>query len=451
MKNVEKIMYLLGKQQALSKLEVSSSNIIKKRMSIRWVAVLAATLAILIGLTAVIYAAVKGNFQPESFEDSVGYGSHIDTNKGALDTSENNNLKVTVTNAHLGGRVLYITFNVESLDKSPLHVATDTEVSVLSSQGFEKASIKYDGSEYYSDLMFRLDNGSIPYKATFEAAFMDKSGRTIPKELLDHVLNVNVVSGKKVEFVLKDYYDKVEKSQSLGFKYDSLSDVYRELPGKVYFSEKYPHAYIDSIEFKPDPETQKDMCYIRIVPGSAGAKKELVEKLAVQNIVTGSVFTGDPIIDDGDSLVLSFRSEKGNDVTADDLEKYILKLYTGFETRIIKKGTWTTEFRLNDVSEPLTFEGEKSVVLASGEEITVTNVILSSTNIEYKFIRSFYDKEYITCKIVYKDGTEIEIGDKVAGTAYPDGFCEMESFIKTVVDLNQVLGVKFGDTIIELD
>src|SRR5690606_6992027 len=116
--------------------------------------------------------------------------------------------------------------------------------------------------EYNADLMFRLDDGSIPHKATFEATFMNIDHRTFPKELVDNVLNVDVVSGKKVEFVLKNFFDTIEDSQSIGFKYNSLADVYKQLPGRVYFSEKYPKAYIDKMEFKPGGwDTPSVLCY----------------------------------------------------------------------------------------------------------------------------------------------------------------------------------------------
>lgn len=466
----------------MKKLNVSN----KKKVSFKLI-VLAAALVVL--SSSSILAAYKINMQFKGtntaqslnhFDTTIDENGNEYTYAGGQEINKSeviDKLNVTCTKMVADSHNAYIQLSVSTKDGSPLVENSETKVSIAARQTFEKISVKLDGKVmekrsldgYYN--LQRVDDASEPDKATLEL--------TVKSDTINF-------SGKHFSVSFENYQDEWYEYEDIGFKYSSIAELAKQgelaaedefLPAdkvkysmdcnmkllnpgnnKIYFSDKYPEAYIDNMGFASRRTDIVNKCfYITIVPGT-DANALALQKLIFQNLTTG-LATGQKLMsqkNSGGRNVISTetlpdgRIEISLDASADrmynptgrlaidttmkEMSNFTLRylttnLYDSATRGIRYTGKWS--FDLDVDTERMDPEINKDVNASVTETkmkkhtVIVNHVSLTSSklgitaNIADKSTWSF--EEFPTTGpnaspfIILKDGTRISVGTKADG------------------------------------
>jgi len=456
----------------------------KKKISLKLVVIIAALFVL---SSTSIFAAYKLNakYKNENTAQSLNHfdtGVDADGNAYTYDGGQKidqtlavDNLDVTCAKMSADSHSAYIQFSVSTKDGSSLVENSDTKVSIAARQKFENINVKIDGVEilpravdsYYH--IQRVDDASQPDKAELELY--------IETEKID-------LTGKSISVSLENYQDEWYEYQDIGFRYSSIAELAMQgtlasedefLPSdkikysfdagmrllnagtkKIYFSDKYPEAYIDNMGFAPRDLSDKDKCfYITIVPGSEENTKAL-QKLVFQNMTTGMPNTQKLMSQksDGQKWVMSEetlpdgRIEIALDVSADDMynpggrgnidttmeniSNYTLIYNKSYEveTKNIRyTGKWAFDFNVNankmDTEISKDVDSKVTETKTNLHTITVNHVDLTSLQLKinatilnmdtWEFESFPVAGEISSPYIIMKDGTRISAGIKVEG------------------------------------
>ncbi len=271
-------------------------------------------IALIILSSATIFAGVS--YYIKYRFDQSPYTAHISADAKDFDKKKiiNENVMVTINNVSMTKDVIYLSFDFETLDKTPLQVSNNNEKSTLFRQKFDESYIECNEKKY-EIFVQRKDAGKIPNKATFEAEMQSTTGY---QNFSGKEIDLNDIIGKSATLVLKDLHDEVDKTEDLGFTLGNLADVYSQgeactdfivtgkhsvyadgsstnsytLPlgkYKIPFSSKYANAYIDNFGFKRSGEDcGGDYFYLSITP-SCATEKKVFEKLAFKAKLQGII------------------------------------------------------------------------------------------------------------------------------------------------------------------
>lgn len=486
---------------------------------VKWSVVIPVAAAVVVLSCATVWATggfsfSNGNTGHIYTEDSSGVMSQV-VDSGLMSqigtqvdkSATADNLNITVKGVIADEKNMYIDYDVQTKDGSPLPQGNIEENVRLSGPKFKEEYLECEGQKYDTHSI-RLDSGKFPDKASFEAMLQT------PSE----------IKGKEVKLVLKDIYSMAESSTDIKFKYKSLADIYKDVTpcppekfietgvyatyadGKapsytipagnlnIKFSDAYPDAYIDNMGFKlsGDPHANTEFLYISIVPGSE-QNAEALKNLSVSNTRAGSTVHAANILgsENGVSgyasidgtitippelkaerekklsysqgrIVIALASENrgvsyhdNKELALDLLSGAILVNNTKLEEKITQPGTWKINFPVNYQDTRKTFTLNKEVPV-SGYSRTVKTVTLSALYMKITIYSTGGFTKGNTgiqdVAFVMKDGSIIPAGVKAGGggPGSGEGDYEFEWLLKTAIDVPNVAGIKIWDTVIPL-
>ena len=388
------------------------------------------------------------------------------------------NAKVTVKNIASDGNMVYINFELETLDGKELFEDSDTRKSSLYLQEFADAYIKCEGKKYEMFSIQRLDNGNIPNKASFEGAVLgDYDGENSIQKPLD-------INGKKVKFVLTDLLDNVTITEAIGFKYNNVAEMFdghtagklkiagvydinddgskdyeRYLPKgnlNIPISDEISGAYIDNFGYGPmRGENKGENLYFSVVVGSEENREKLRnivfkdKETRVIGLPTNSTETIIEFANENknvkfgdDRMMFEFSADdmQGANLDIDDadvttklLSKLVIARYTPWndviigedseQQPILAKGKWQFEFKakFENVSKTLKINEKIKVgkIKYSVEKIKMTPLtgVLTLKTPSPENADMIMSKLSATIRYKLKDGTEI-VGNGKA--SYPE-------------------------------
>ncbi|WMJ22777.1 hypothetical protein RBG61_12380 [Paludicola sp. MB14-C6] len=450
--------------------------------------VLVAVLAFVILSCTTVFAGV-GYYIKYQF-DKTPYDSHISTNANDFQKQKitKGNVCITVNNVVISKDAMYVSFDFETIDKTPLQKSTDTEKSNLFRQGFKQSYIECDGKKYNVFLQ-RKDTATIPNKATFEAEIIGIANQS---DDLNTKLDLTELIGKEATLVLKDLIDDVSVNEDIGFTLNSLADITKQGPPctdfivtgkyieyadgtstdsytlpagkyKIPFSSKYPKAYIDNYGFKKSGEISSgEYFYLSITPSSE-AERIAFRKLAFQSKTTGNHWNGygtawgDPdknannakpfdisnfkskIAFDGDRIVIALSGWQYNesDVTPKDLSDLILVTGLKNTSPLLQAGSWRVPFIAKEKAKERVFKIDQTIKENYIDTITVTPLTMTITgSCNYNVDKN---GDFYNFRLLMKDGSEISYSYKLDGWFDKDG---LTFKFNKEIDLNDVVGIK---------
>lgn len=421
-----------------------------------------------------------------------------------------NNLNITCTKMSAEAHSAYIQFSVMTKDGSSLIENSETKVSIIARQTFQNVVIKVDNKMISSDSLEtfyhirRVDDASQPNKAIFEL--------NIETNKLD-------LTGKNISVNLENYQDELYEYGDIGFKFASIADMAKQgtfasedefLPSdkekytydngmellnagsnKIYFSDKYPEAYIDNMGFAPI-DFDSDKCfYLTIVPGTEENAKAL-QKLEFQNMTTGKPYTKrlmsqtksgqswivtketlpdgriEIALDIGIDDMYNPGGRKNIDITMEHLSNYTFKYNKIMEVKtkdIRYAGDWAFDFNVDSDKMNSIIDKDMNVpvteTITNSQTIIVKHVNLSTSKLNilasivdlntWSYEKFSFTGPISSPYIVLKDGTKISAGDKVDG-GYQGGESKVKYgwYLPSFIDPAQVKSVEWYGVSIDL-
>jgi len=467
-----------------------------RKNKIRWcVGVPVCALVMVCSVTVFAYNVTNG-FSKSAYEPRVNQNvpSAVIKAEGnqVQKTIEKNDLIITVKNTVCGNQVMYITFDMETKNGRPLQQSIEFRSSI---DEFKNASLKIGNQDYECNL-FRTDDASVSNKATYEGLvsgdFTNQNGANAVFTLGG--LTECVTTCEDTGFLFKnlgELYKSMTPEKINNFTKTGLFGVYENksliapswtIPaGKqhVKFSSQFSDSYIDNIGFHKTGEygCQADMLYLSITPGNQKDAAAL-KKLCFQNTDTKKMFdfndfeiTGNGIEDvgfDSDNaykkawlveqnrkialngnrivLALDLRSDSNTltrDCTVADLSNYrIMKNYNTQQVTLCS-GDWEVPFKLHFTDTTRSFNLNKTVT-ANNSPVKIQKVTLSdlSLSITGKCKAGIHDLSVNGFKLIRKDGSSIDVGQKVGGGMDADGTFEFSGDLTTLVDANSITAIE---------
>ena len=447
------------------------------------------------------------------FDTSVDANGNQYTYDGgqAIDQSKaSNNLNVTCTKMSAEAHSAYIQFSVATKDGSSLAENSDFKVSITARQTFQNVVVKVDDQIIASNSietfyhLQRVDDTSQPDKALLE---------------LNIQTNKIDLTGKNISVSLENYQDEWYEYEDIGFKYASIAELAKQgilaseddfLPSdkvkyslnsgmkllnagsnKIYFSDKYPEAYIDNMGFAPIDFDSDECFYITIVPGSEENAKAL-QKIEFQNMITGMPNTDrlmsqtksgqswvviketlpdgriEIALDVSRDPLFSPGGRKNIDTTIENMSNYTFKYNKSSEVKtkdIRYSGNWAFDFNVNadmmnseinkDVNVSVTETRTNSqTIIVNHVDLTTSklNILASIVNLDTWSFKEFPISGPISSPyIILKDGTKISAGDKVDGSSQ-DGSSTVSYgwYLPSLLDPAQVKSVEWYGVSIDL-
>jgi len=460
----------------------------KKKLSLKVMIFVAALVTV---FSSSVFAAYKID-QMYKIQNTAQSLNHFDT---SVDTNGNqytydggqtinqsqasDNLNVTCTKMSAETYSAYIQFAVATKDGSSLVENSASKVSITARQTFQNVVVKVDdqiispsSKETFYHIQ-RVDDASQPDKAILE---------------LNIQTNKMDLTGKKISVSLENYQDEWYEYADIGFKYASIAELANQgtlasesnfLPSdkakysldcgmkllnagsnKIYFSNKYPEAYIDNMGFAPI-DFDSDKCfYITIVPGSEANAKAL-QKLEFVNMTTGMpntdrllsqtqsgqtwVTSKETLPDGRIEIVLDISRDnmyspggrKNIDTTMEALANHIFKYNMSSEvaTKGIRyTGDWAFDFNVNadlmnsvidkDVNATVTeTRTNTQSIIVNHVNLTTSQLAIQASIVNlgtWSFKEFSFTGPISSPNIILKDGTKISAGTK-AGGSYQDG------------------------------
>lgn|GEM_PF-4786907 len=378
---------------------------------------------------------------------------------------QKDNMKFTFDNIIVDEDKVMIKVYVESLDKTPISNTNELINSYLGQQGFKSVKLYCDGKEISTHgSSARMDDGSVPYKATYNIT-CEYTGD---------------IAGNNLKIQIEDIVGCDWISESIGFKFDSVYDMIQDeellsekeftdiLPAgdkKIYFSDKYPEAYIDNIGIAPSGEMNYKRLYISIVPGNEESAKALMERLMYRE-PDGSFGCADLFNEEGKNLyetedgrlIMTINTERNDDLIIDNLKYVTLALNNGEEDVTYASGIWDLDFMVdakNIVSKQI-YTGMDFEYNDGSINFSINEMVISSNGMKMKGDMSKISGEKsFELKIVMKDGTEVNveklghIGDVIDGHAIQNEY-DMEGRFTQALNTGDVVGMKINETYIDL-
>lgn len=423
---------------------------------------------------------------------------------GRADSS--NGLSIAIRQTVCDNKNLYLSLEIESTDGKPLQESSEFRKSQLMRERFAQSTLTIDGKEYACSL-FRTDDASVPDKASFELLslgdFSGLNGKPASLTLKD--FTDEVVTCEDAGFLFRDLgqlYAKAAPEKPQNFIRTGLFEVYADksliapswtIPAgkkKIRFSSQFPDAYLDNIGFHKTGEygCQNDTLYLSITPGSQPEVPAL-KKLCFQNLDTmqavyfdDTVLTGNGIekagyaseeeyqkawqkeIDrklayNGKRVVIALSAflddgARSQDCSAGDLSRYrIVKNYKR-ENVVRCAGSWSIPFTLRFQDTTRTFTPNKSFQTPGGHEVTIQKISLSDLSFSFSgkcrirgssdgLLKSDLSPNHI--KLILKNGSAVEAGQKFGGELGDDGAFSFEGQLQSLVDADSVTAVEiFG-------
>lgn len=424
----------------------------------------------------------------------------VTKNAGAVvgKTNTASGLSVTINRTVCDNKSMYLSLNVQSKDGKPLQESSEFRKSQIVRERFAKCALNVGGKDYEC-WMFRTDNAAVPDKASYEIeASGDFSGQ----------------NGKPVTLTLQDFTDEVDTCEDAGFLFRNLGELYAKMAPekpqnfirtgifiqyadqsiipswtipagkqKIQFSSQFPGAYIDNIGFHQTGESQKDMLYISITPGSQSEAAAL-NKLCFQNLDTMDPVSFDEIEVMGNGTVTGYSSREDylkktkadrdpkrayngkrvvialaaqdeagfnqKSCTVTDLSHYRLVKNFNVENIVRYSGTWKIPFTLQFNDTTRSFALNRSFKTSGGHSVIIRKLSLSDLSLsfsgklkDYKnsagSLKSDLSPNHI--KLILKNGSAVDVGQKLGGGIDADGSFAFEGNLKSLVDAGQVAAI----------
>ena len=294
----------------------------------RWVtaAVACGSIVVLSSGAAFAYNAVTGDslinkiYKITNTASSLNYADGITDNNGNSYTYDgmtdvkavksDKNITVTMDSYVVDGNKADVIFTVKTNDGSSLNETTEDKVAVIARDKFNKITVTVDGKTINTGNSIRADEDYCMQQRVDDAS--DASKATIKLTL--SVPSKTTLDGSNISFKLGDYTSYYEVMESIGFKYDSVADMFKGVtlagedeftgdnsmygyadsdvvlaPGKMHieFSDKYAGSYIDNAGYTVKDSTSKSKSFVMtIVPSDETAAAELT-RVNVQSTTTG--------------------------------------------------------------------------------------------------------------------------------------------------------------------
>lgn len=404
---------------------------------------------------------------------------------------------------------LYLALDVQSTNGKPLQESSEFRKSELMRQGFAESTLTVNGKDYACNL-WRTDDASIPDKATFELMatgdFAGMDGTEATLTLKDFTDEVDTCEDAGFLFQnLGQLYKKMTPETPEQFIKTGLFEVYEDksliasswtIPEgkqKIEFSSQFPGAYIDNIGFHKTGEyqAQNNVLYISIVPGSQ-SQVALLKQLCFQNIHTmqpivfdDSIITGNGVEHVGYSSQQEFEKAvereknrkleynggrvvialstfldggaRSSDASVADLNSY--RIVKNYKTEKITRnsGTWSIPFTLDFQDTARSFTPNQAMKTAGGYEITIQKISLSDLSLSFSgrcknpdFTKDQFNSDLTVnhIKLICKDGSVINAGQKFAGEIAADGTFEYGGNLQFLLDADEVAAIEiFGNKI----
>jgi len=404
------------------------------------------------------------------------------------ETKEMGNLNVKIKDVTTDNNILYLNIDVSTKDGSSLYSDNENNKSILGRQEFKDSYIKID-EEIFKIIFIRIDNGSEKDKAYFEGIVSlineNSNGETVKVDIKD----------KNIKLYLEDYLGEREVTKDIESNYESVSqmlegvkilekddfvkngiyidygdgsvaDNYTIPKGneKIYFSDKYPDAYIDNagIRISGEITSESESLFLSIVPGSEKNAEEL-KNLCFENKNTGELIGLedadfgeyiDTTINEG-RLVLKFKLSQDDTsydkntnldkITMNFLKNYRMKISKGIESVTLAEGKIFTDIKIKNILEEKVFAVNKTID-TSERTVTIHDVTLSPLYMTYSgkvVVKSGLEKRMVIPYLILNDGTRVDIGVKVGGSGDPStGEIKMHCILNNIVDIEKVVGIE---------
>ena len=470
------------------------------RNRVRWSVLIPICALIAAGsLTAAAYG-INAGFQSrfQSHVDNVPEEAVQDTVNMVGKQTADTQLTVTVKKTVMDSKMMYIHIEVQTNDGSPLQEFSQFRQSERGD--FREAVFKLDGREYPLK-MLRLDDGTVLDQASFEGVvfgdFSQADGKQASIRLKNFKDQVVTCEGVDSPFEnLKQLYDSMTPEAPENFIETGAYWVYGEhydperdpsswtIPAgdqHIPFSSQFPNSYIDNIGFHENGETQHDMLYISITPGSEEEAAEL-KKLCFKNIDTNMAVPFNesslygmgiepPSNDfaerleadwakkremDGGRIVLVLDPGLSRDMTAEDLASYRFAHNFDREEIIRALGEWEVEFPIAFTDTMRTIPVNQTVT-AQGYDFLIREISISDLNcsilVTSDAYRPYHPMKSLSLndmQLIMKDGSKVPVGYKI-GTEdleTEESTKRIDAFLETIVDADQVAAVEiFGQRV----
>lgn len=407
-------------------------------------------------------------------------------------TVTQNDVKVTVNGVVGDSDTVYLSIDVEDITGKALQ----TEGGQLK---FNSAYFHIDdGSEagFYATGQYcwseRIDDGSIPSKATF---------------LINEKTIVEDIIGKKATLVLTDLEELTSaKATDIEMTYDNVYDIYSQFetvkdedfieqaipkesekstvntPGfehyfdnyprnekgevidgyalpytdkEIAFSNKYPNTYVMNIGIK-----DKNL-YI-LVTSSVEEEGKSFRDLALKNIVTGELIplngsSGSICYVDG-GLEYGFTEPQKPNIyysrfyfeginSPEQLKDYVIETNAAINFQTVRKGEWRFDFDLSYQNTTKTFDVSSSCAIGEVNPVKFNISKIKISPISITVMGTSDDIIYDTpATIKMKDGSTVELSHCSSDTR--DNNSSLKYIFPVVVDVDQVESVAVGDAVI---
>jgi len=390
-------------------------------------------------------------------------------------TINKSGLSITVKNTISDSGVLYISFEVESVDGSPLQELSQYRKSILARQGFGNSKLKIDDREF-DCVIFRTDKCLDPSqsKASFEGQIHGDITNSESAKLIVNNFTDFVICAEDAEFLFDNLGDMsknmtfessdnfIKTGTYIKYADESIEALSWTIPAgknRVAFSKQFPKSYIDNIGFHKTGEygCERDVFYISITPGSEEEATRL-KKLAFQNtstlsfvefedsFITGNeekdkklAFNGGRII-----IALDLFLDSGDlrDCTGEDLYSYKLVKNLKQEEIVRFSGEWEVPFQLDFTDTTKKYTINKNIQTDSNilmiKDISVSDLSYCITGVlEEGSIKSIGNIE-----LILSDGSVVSVGNKVSQSAEADGKYKQEGLLENPLDSEEVVAVK---------
>lgn len=492
--------------QVPEKLEESTKEAMARhagRSRVRWSVLIPICALIAAGsITAAAYG-INGGFESrfKSHVDNVPEAAVQDTVNMVEKQTADTQLTVSVEKTVMDSKMMYIHIEMQTNDGSPLQEFSEFRQSVRG-EYFSEAVFNLDGQEYRLD-MLRLDDGTVLDQASFEGVvfgdFSQADGKQASIRLKNFKDEVVTCEGVDSPFEnLKQLYDSMTPEAPENFIETGAYCVHGEhydpekdpsswtLPAgdqHVSFSSQFPNSYIDNIGFHKNGETQHDMLYISITPGSEEEAAQL-KKLCFQNIDTNMAVpffesslygTGvEPPSNDfwerlqkdrerkqeleGGRIVLVLDPYLSRDMTAEDLASYRFAQNYDREEIIRAEGEWEVEFPIAFTDTMRTIPVNQTIS-AQGNDFLIREISISDLNYSILITSDAY-RPYNPMKslslndmqLIMKDGSKVPVGHKIGteNLETEENTERIDAFLETIVDADQVVAVEIFGQRVEL-
>lgn len=400
------------------------------------------------------------------------------------------NLTVTMDSYVVDGNKADIMFTVNTNDGSPLNEITEDKVAVISRDHFADVKITINGKELNPSerqgyfIQQRVDDASDPSKATIKITL--------------EAMSMPTLDGSKLTFNFSNYTSYYSIMNSVGFRYESVADMLKNVtladessftgentygysdspvvlaPGRMHieFSDRYPGSYIDNAGYTVKESTNGTKTFVMTIVPANDTAAEALSRINVQSTASGlpvALYTKK--LDDG-RIQLAYsangdrnfsKSLKGTYIDTDDshLATLVMKnLVAGDTEQVISSKQCDVSFdcELSGPEAPIYFDTDLIVndTVYKGTVINVKTVTISKTKIAMTGTIKLPDENARfsgagtnSPLITMKNGTSFNAGNK-NGAGYDTNTGEWDSdwILSTYINPGDVESITWHGTTI---